>query len=92
MYREICQTDLSEFHSSMGKNTQQYGKNRQRCEQNKFYYAVWQLLLYYYYFPQKFSPCSKIYFYKLQNSMEVDSVGITAILCTSYITTRIVKT
>ena len=29
--------------------TQQYGKNRQRCQQNKFYYAVWQLLLY---FPQ----------------------------------------
>ena len=27
---------------------QQYGKNRQRCQQNKFYYAVWQLLLYYY--------------------------------------------
>ena len=24
--------------------TQQYGKNRQRCQQNKFYYAVWQLL------------------------------------------------
>ena len=28
--------------------TQQYGKNRQSCQQNKFYYAVWQLLLYYY--------------------------------------------
>ena len=28
--------------------TQQYGKNRQRCQQNKFYYAIWQLLLYYY--------------------------------------------
>ena len=28
--------------------TQQYGKNRQRCQQNKFYCAVWQLLLYYY--------------------------------------------
>ena len=28
--------------------TQQYGKNRQRCKQNKFYYAVWQLLLYFY--------------------------------------------
>ena len=27
--------------------TQQYGKNRQRCPKNKFYYAVWQLLLYY---------------------------------------------
>ena len=102
MYREICQTELSEFHStvwekspevstkyillcgmaiiaillyrislnSMGKITkgvnkihftmlygnhryiiienftQQYGKNRQRCQQNTFYYAVWQLLLY----------------------------------------------
>ena len=28
--------------------TQQYGKNRQRCQQNKFYYAVWQLLRYFY--------------------------------------------
>ena len=28
--------------------TQQYGKNRQRCHKNKFYYAVWQLLLYFY--------------------------------------------
>ena len=27
--------------------TQQYGKNRQRCQQNTFYYAVWQLLLYF---------------------------------------------
>ena len=34
--------------------TQQYGKNRRRCQQNKFYYAVWQLLLYYYReFPSK---------------------------------------
>ena len=33
---------------------QQYGKNRQRCQQNKFYYVVWQLLLYYYReFPSK---------------------------------------
>ena len=37
--------------------TQQYGKNRQKCQQNKFYYAVWQLLLYYYNFPKKFFPC-----------------------------------
>ena len=29
---------------------------------------------------------------KLQNNMEVDSVGIIAILSMSYITTRIVKT
>ena len=28
--------------------TQQYGKKRQRCQQNKFCYAVWQLLLYFY--------------------------------------------
>ena len=28
--------------------TQQYGKNRQRWQQNTFYYAVWQLLLYFY--------------------------------------------
>ena len=27
---------------------QQYGKNRQRCQQNTFYYAVWQSLLYFY--------------------------------------------
>ena len=34
--------------------TAQYGKNHQRCQQNKFYYAVWQLLLYYYReFPSK---------------------------------------
>ena len=33
---------------------QQYGKNRQRCHQNAFYYAVWQLLLYLYReFPSK---------------------------------------
>ena len=33
---------------------QQYGKNHQSCQQNKFYYAVWQLLLYYYReFPSK---------------------------------------
>ena len=42
--------------------TQQYGKNRQRCQQNKFYYAVWQLLLYYYReFPSKIlSVCDKL--------------------------------
>ena len=35
--------------------TQQYGKNRQRDQENKFYYAVWQLLLYHYReFPSKF--------------------------------------
>ena len=34
--------------------TRQYGKNRQRCQQNGFYYAVWQLLLYFYReFPSK---------------------------------------
>ena len=34
--------------------TQQYGKDRQRCQQNKFHYAVCQLLLYYYReFPSK---------------------------------------
>ena len=27
--------------------SQQYEKNRQRCHQNAFYYAVWQLLLYF---------------------------------------------
>ena len=34
--------------------TQQYGKNRQRRQQNTFYYAVRQLLLYFYReFPSK---------------------------------------
>ena len=34
--------------------TQQYGKNRQRCQKNIFYYSVWQLLLYFYReFPSK---------------------------------------
>ena len=34
--------------------TQQYAKNRQKCQQNAFYYAVWQLLLYFYReFPSK---------------------------------------
>ena len=28
--------------------TQQYGKIRQRCQQNIFYYGVWQVLLYYF--------------------------------------------
>ena len=32
--------------------TQQYGKTCERCQQNKFYYAVWHLLLHYY---RKFS-------------------------------------
>ena len=37
--------------------TQQYGKNRQRCQQNIFYYARWQLLLYFYReFPSKILP------------------------------------
>ena len=31
-------------------------------------------------------------YYKLQNSIEVDGVGIIVILSMSYITTRIVKT
>ena len=34
--------------------SQQYGKNRKRCQQNTFYYAVWKLLLYFYReFPSK---------------------------------------
>ena len=34
--------------------THQYGKNRQRCQQDPFYCAVWQLLLYFYReFPSK---------------------------------------
>ena len=33
---------------------QQYGKNRERCQQNTYYFAVWQLLLYFYReFPSK---------------------------------------
>ena len=33
--------------------TQQYGKNSQMYQQNKFYYAVWQLLYFYREFPSK---------------------------------------
>ena len=34
--------------------TQQYGENRQGFQRDKFYYAVWQLLLYFYKeFPSK---------------------------------------
>ena len=55
-FKLIC---IRKFAKSTWMNfTQKYGKNRQRCQQNKFYYAVWQ----YCYiiienFPQKFSPC-----------------------------------
>ena len=38
------------------------------------------------------SKIHNIIYKKLQNSMEVDSVGIFAILSMSHITTRIVKT
>ena len=42
--------------------TQQYGNNRQSCQQNKFYYVVWELLLYYYReFPLKIlSVCNQL--------------------------------
>ena len=41
-------------HTGINFNIKQYGKNRRRCQQNKFYYAVWQLLLYFYReFPSK---------------------------------------
>ena len=40
MYREIFQTHLNEFHSTVWEN-------RQKCQQNTFYYAVWQLFLYF---------------------------------------------
>ena len=53
--------------------TQQYGKNRQRCQQNKFYYAVWQLLLYYYReFPSKiFSVQSQLSIFNLLLSIRL---------------------
>ena len=47
--------------------TQQYGQNRQRCQQNPFYYVVWQLLLYFYgEFPSKIlSVYNKLIIYKV---------------------------
>ena len=43
--------------------TQQYGKNRQRCQQNTFHYAVWQLLVY---FNREFpSTILSVYNYKI---------------------------
>ena len=45
-FKQIC---IGKFARRTWVNyTQQYGKNRQRGQQNKFYNAVWQLLLYYY--------------------------------------------
>ena len=47
MYREICQTNLSEFHPTV------WEKSRE-CQRNTYHYAVWQLLLYFYSeFPSK---------------------------------------
>ena len=45
--------------------TQQYRKNRQRCQQNTFYYAVWQLLLYFY---REF-PCKILFMYDEKKSL-----------------------
>ena len=44
--------------------TQQYGKNRQRCQKHTFFYAVWQLLLYFCReFPSKIlSVCAPVHF------------------------------
>ena len=48
-HREFKLICIGKFASRTWVNfTRQDGKNRQRCQQNKFYYAVWQLLLYYY--------------------------------------------
>ena len=41
MYREICQTDLSEFHPTV------WGKSPE-VSSKQIYHAVWQLLLYFY--------------------------------------------
>ena len=50
--------------------TQQFGKNRQRCQQNKFYYAVWQLFLYYYReFPAKILSVYKAYMFGLNQTL-----------------------
>ena len=54
MYREICQTDLSKFHSIVR------GKSPKVSKKYILLYAVWQLLLYFYReFPAKIlSVCS----------------------------------
>ena len=53
-FKLIC-TCIGKFARRTWVNfTQKYGKNRQRCQQNTFYYAVWQLLLNFYReFPSK---------------------------------------
>ena len=41
MYREICQTDLSEFHPTVWEKSPEVSAT-------KIYHAVWQILLYFY--------------------------------------------
>ena len=53
---------------------QQYGKNRQRCQQNTFYYAVWQLLLYFYReFPSKILSVYEIFECKFKYIIHKDT-------------------
>ena len=55
MYREICQTDLSEFHPTVWEKSPEVSTK-------EIYDAVWQLLLYFYReFPSEiFSVCSVV--------------------------------
>ena len=43
--------------------TQQYGKNRQRCQQYKFYYYCYIMYIIIENFPKKFSPCTWVLFW-----------------------------
>ena len=84
-HREFNLICLGKFSTWTWVNfTQQYGKNRQTCQRNTFYYAVWQLLLYskqqaavIQNIPQKFSPCElvrkNLIDYNLKKSIKVDS-------------------
>ena len=58
------------------KFTQQYGKNRQSFQENAFYYAVWQLLVYFY---REFS--SKIL--SVWHEMEIQSKSILSTILSS---------
>ena len=56
--------------------TQQYGKNRQRCQQNIFYYAEWQLLLYFYReFPSKILSVRRIGQFFSYSCLRYSNVG-----------------
>ena len=62
--------------------TQQYGKSRQTCQQNKFYYDVWQLLLYYYReFPSKIlSVPNWVAYVVVSNNLQCSSTQVDTLL------------